>query len=380
MPHEIDYTHLRMIWRRWKKKADIRVLGSPVTPFGPAWLDRIISRMFLLRGDFIPDARLVDYFVSVMSTDQSPSLDGKPGNGDQLKKDLAQMGVFDEDMPLYQLVRLREFSKMGYTGFEYRYYSMFENILSDLGGAADLQNLLTALSFQYILSGKVNPHMIPDTPDVESERRQVFFCSALSIPTFYVKTRTRNVFLLSILSKISKTRQSRRYPGYTRVRVKDYQKALIETIKADGRDLIRAMNLEEALSGLETRLFSSSASACGRLVSGIMEPSRKKDPMKLRGEVFNQKAEAYFINGLREKQTAEAFSVLKEEGEKMSCLADSGDGDLRAALDLILKGRDLSSFLESIKQPCLDDMTMGDIQTLISLIILYTGRQIRRCE
>lgn len=381
LPHEIDYTHLRMIWRRWKKKADIRVLGNPVTPFGPAWLDRIISRVFLLRGDFIPDARLVDYFVSVMSTDQSPSLDGRPGNGDQLKKDLAQMGVFDEQMPLYQLVRLREFSKMGYSGFEYRYYSIFENILSDMGGAADLQNLVTALSFQYILSGKVTPQMIPDTPDVESERRQVFFCSALNIPTFYVKTRTRNVFLLSILSRIPKTRQSRRYPGYTRVRVRDYQQALIETIKADGRDLIRVMGLEDTLSGLEARLFSSSASACGRLVGGIMETSRKKDPMKLRGEVFNQKAEAYFIDGLRKKQTAEAFSVLQEECEKMDRGAGSGDPALRAALDLILKGRDLSAFLESIKHPCLNDtLDLEDIRKLIFLMILYTDRQVRHPE
>ncbi len=158
LPHEIDYTHLRMIWRRWKRKADIRILGNSITPFGPAWLDRLISRVFLLRGDFIPDARLIDYFVSVMSTDQSPSLNGTPGNGDQLKKDLAQMGVFDEQMPLYQLVRLREFSKMGFCGFEHRYYSIFDDILSDMGAAVDFQNLLTALSFQYILSGKVNPY------------------------------------------------------------------------------------------------------------------------------------------------------------------------------------------------------------------------------
>jgi hypothetical protein len=298
-----------------------------------------------------------------------------------LKKDLAQMGVFDEQMPLYQLVRLREFSKMGYSGFEYRYYSIFENILADMGEAADLQNLVTALSFQYILSGKVNPHMIPDTPDVESERRQVFFCSALNIPTFYVKTRTRNVFLLSILSRIPKTRQSRRYPGYTRVRVRDYQQALIETIKTDGRDLIRVMGLEDTLSGLEARLFSSAASACGRLVGGIMETSRKKDPMKLRGEVFNQKAEAYFIDGLRKKQTAEAFSVLQEECEKMDRGFGLEDPALRAALDLILKGRDLSAFLESVKHPCLNDtLALEDIRKLIFLMILYTDRQARHPE
>ncbi|MBI5249343.1 MAG: hypothetical protein HY912_07595, partial [Desulfomonile tiedjei] len=27
LPHELDYTHLRMIWRRWKKKANLKVFG-----------------------------------------------------------------------------------------------------------------------------------------------------------------------------------------------------------------------------------------------------------------------------------------------------------------------------------------------------------------
>jgi len=380
LPHEIDYTHLRMIWRRWKRKADIRILGNSITPFGPAWLDRLISRVFLLRGDFIPDARLIDYFVSVMSTDQSPSLNGTPGNGDQLKKDLAQMGVFDEQMPLYQLVRLREFSKMGFCGFEHRYYSIFDDILSDMGAAVDFQNLLTALSFQYILSGKVNPYMIPDTPDVESERRQVFFCSAVNIPTFYIKTRTRNVFLLNIVSKISKTRMSRRYPGYTRVRVKDYKKALIETIKTDGRDLIRSMNLDHILSDLEDRLFSSS-STCTKLVNGILNTGRHQNPMKFTGEQFNEKAEAYFINGLRKKQMADGFTVLAKELETLGFQDGSGAPAVNTAVRSILGNQDLDLFVASVKQSFLDDtLPLEDIRKLIFLIILYTGKEARPCD
>ena len=50
LPHELDYTHLRMIWRRWKQKAAIKFLGHPVTPFGPEWLDRAISRCLQLKG------------------------------------------------------------------------------------------------------------------------------------------------------------------------------------------------------------------------------------------------------------------------------------------------------------------------------------------
>lgn len=57
LPHEPDYTHLRMIWRRWKKKAALKVFGHPVTPFGPRWLDSIFSKVFMLKGDYVPDSR-----------------------------------------------------------------------------------------------------------------------------------------------------------------------------------------------------------------------------------------------------------------------------------------------------------------------------------
>jgi hypothetical protein len=209
LPHELDDTHLRMLWRRWKKKAANRILGRPVTPFGPVWLDRLIRRVFGLKGDFVPDFRLVDYLVSLLSTDQSSGLDGSPGNSARLGQDLAQMGVFDTRMPLYQLIRLREFARMGYTGFEHRYYSIFEHVLTDMGNAADMQTLITALAYQYVLNGEVTHAMIPDTPDVESERRQLFFCAALNLPFCYVKTDTWNRFLKWICGPGSGNRFSR---------------------------------------------------------------------------------------------------------------------------------------------------------------------------
>lgn len=103
LPHEIDYTHLRMIWRRWKQKAQLKIFGQPLTPFGPKWLDTAISRLFCLRGDFVQDFRLIDYFVSLMSTDESPALDGTIGNDLRLRQDLADLGVFNPKMTMYLL-------------------------------------------------------------------------------------------------------------------------------------------------------------------------------------------------------------------------------------------------------------------------------------
>ena len=52
-----------MIWRRWKKKARMKICGHPVTPSGPEWLDRRVSRILRLRGDFVRDFRLIDYLA-----------------------------------------------------------------------------------------------------------------------------------------------------------------------------------------------------------------------------------------------------------------------------------------------------------------------------
>ena len=77
LPHELDDTHLRMLWRRWKKKADLRFCGHSFTPVGPLWLDRFTSTLLRLRGDYLPDIRLIDYLVALQSLDHSPALNGQ---------------------------------------------------------------------------------------------------------------------------------------------------------------------------------------------------------------------------------------------------------------------------------------------------------------
>ncbi len=95
LPHELDYTHLRMFWRRWKKKGKPQNIGkTQLTPFGPQWLDRLLSFALRLRGDYIPDFRLIDYMVSILSTQRSPALNGEMRSGDELKKDLEDLGIF----------------------------------------------------------------------------------------------------------------------------------------------------------------------------------------------------------------------------------------------------------------------------------------------
>ncbi|HVN71195.1 MAG TPA: hypothetical protein VMU10_04155 [Desulfomonilia bacterium] len=367
LPHQLDYTHLRMLWRRWKKKAHIDFLGKPLTPFGPQWIDRMLSSVLGLRGDFVLDHRLIDYFVSLLSTDESPALDGTPGNSQRLKKDLAYLGIFHEDMSVYLLYKLREYANMGFSGFEGRHYSLFESILDDMGGAASLQTLLTALAYKYILSGEITHAHIPDDPSLESERRQVFFGAAIGIPTFFIKKDTKNLFLRKIIARTEHTRQSRRYSGYVRVHNNEYRKALLEIIKVDASDLIESMGLEDVLEDLENRLIHPGmCSAASRITNGILAGKRKLSPMDVDADEFNKAAETFYRSTLRRRHMIEGLAVLREECRAL----DKGD-DVRQCLKVMLDSHTPEDFISSVSDGLMNEgLGEEELRSLIKLILL----------
>ncbi|HAP38626.1 MAG TPA: hypothetical protein DCQ94_02595 [Nitrospira sp.] len=314
LPHELDFTHLRMLWRRWKKKAKLSVFGRAITPVGPMWLDRALSALFHLRGDYVPDFRLIDYLVSLLSTDQSPALDGLLGNDFRLRRDLGQLGVFDERMSLYLCYKLRAQSVMGFSGFEGRHYSLFSNHLEDFADAASLQALVTALAFRYVATGQVTHEDIPDDPFTESERRQCMFASAIGVATVNVREAGPNRFLARIVGRTQKTRSSRRYAGHLRVRIEDYRLALLSTIEDDAPELIEAFQLRDHLMRLRQRLLEPDrCGTAGKLTRGIVEVAGVDRPMRLSGEEFAQAAESYYRGPLRAQYVREALTCVEED-------------------------------------------------------------------
>jgi len=314
LPHELEATHLRMLWRRWKKKARLSVFGQPMTPVGPLWLDRATALLFGLKGDFVPDFRLIDYLVALHSTDQSPALDGTMDNQQRLKRDLAQLGVFDESMSLYLLYKQRAQSVMGFSGFEGRHYSLFESLTHDFAEAASLQALLTALAFKYVAEGTITHEDIPDDPTTESERRQFLFAAAMGVQTCSVRQDTANRFLMKILAKTTKSRPSRRYTGYLRVKLRDYCQALLTTMEEDAADLIEALDLRDTMSLLRLRLTDPvQYAASGKLTTGILKEVGTGSPMNLSGDEFNLAAEDYYRETLRKRHLNEALTSLLED-------------------------------------------------------------------
>jgi hypothetical protein len=372
LPHELDYTHLRMLWRRWKKKAKIKLFGRPVTPFGPEWLDRLMIRAFGLKGDFVPDFRLVDYLVSLMSTERSPALDGRPGNSDRLKKDLADLGIFSPKMSLYLLYKLREHNVMGFSGFEGRHYSLFESFREDLGRAVDLQNLITALAMKYIVDGMIGHEHIPDDPFIESERRQMIFGTAVGIPTFFVRADGPNRFLQHIVSRTARVRPSRRYPGYLRVYNHEYRRALLTIIREDGAGLIEMMGLQDTLADLERRIEEPDvASASGKLTRGILAEAGAGSPFALDSGEFNAAAERYYGETLRERHIEEACYFLETEVSRSDKQLHSMP-QVAGALRKILRDQDAAEFVKTAKRDVATDRpSLETLRKLMFVMLIH---------
>ena len=291
-----------------------QVLRPSPDPFGPIWFDRLLAFAFGLRGDFVPDFRLIDYPVALMSTDRSPALDGTLGNTDRLKSDLTDLGIFDARMSMYLPFRLRTAAVMGFSGFEGRQYSVFERFEDDMGPAADLQNLVVALAYKYVALGQVSHQHIPDDPCLESERRQIFFGAAIGLPTFYVRRDSPNAFLRRIVEGTRGVRHSHRYQGYLRVRNRDCQKSLVAILKEDATDLIEAMRLRGVIRDLENRLdHPAECSAAGRLTRGILDVAGERAPLDADAHTFNRAAETYYRGTLRQQHLRQAFEILTGE-------------------------------------------------------------------
>jgi hypothetical protein len=372
LPHELDFTHLRMLWRRWKKKAHLKVLGRSFTPFGPEWLDRLLARSFRLKGDHVADFRLIDYLVALMATDESPALDGRPGNDIRLKQDLSDMGIFDPCMPLYMLYRARLYDAMGFTGYEGRHYSLFENLPNDMGHAANLQMLITALAYKYIFTGRISHADIPDHPFIESERRQIFFGAAVGIPTFYVRTETPNRLLARMVQSTPHTRHSRRYSGYTRVRAKDYKKMLISLLRKDAPDLIEMCGFGSTLEDLTARIEHSDDHAVSRrLTRRICDSAGAKSSMDMKGDDFNSAAEEFYRTQLRKEHISQALDEWCDQLRQLDGPMSWRSGKFNQALYSLLGGEDAVSSIEKARPDILaGDLAQGSVKQMIFLLLL----------
>ena len=305
LPNELSAPFLRLTWQSWRRKAGL---------------------LAALKGDFVPDARLLDYFAALPSLPGHAALDGRPGNGERLKAALAAHGLYSRDMTVYTPYRLRERARMGFSGFEGRHHSLFPSFADDLAPAASLQALVTALAYRYVASGAFTHADIPDDPDTESERRQLLFAAAAGLPVAYVRRATRNRFLLQVLARTRRTRPSKRHPQYFKVWLDDYRQALAELLAADGTPLLDA-EATAMLADLRARLAQPlERSSAGVLTRAVLAELGAKNPLDVDATTFNAAAEHYYRDGLRHRQLAEGIEAFTQLLGDTARRARSGAG------------------------------------------------------
>lgn len=369
LPHELDFTHLRLMWREWKEKARLRVMGNPVTPYGPQWLDGMVSRLFRLRGDLVPDYRLINYPVAWLSTEHASALDGIPGNMGRLASELEQQGIVDAHMSFYMPMRLRQFGAIGFSGFEARYYSLFPSYKGDMVWATDLQQLLLVMAYQFALKEAVRAEDIPDDPTSESERRHAFFFAAAGLPAFYVHKNSRNQLLRRILRHCKNTRSSWRHPDYVRVPLTDYRSALLSFLEDSAQEAIEALHARSVLRDLRIRLADLAQQASTRLVQGALSESGSKHPMDINSVEFNRSAEKYYRESLRRAQLAEAFQYLRED---LVIFDQQGSLDSRGLIRGGVRVQDPLRFLDGVRERLvLDELSIDEIASVLSLLLIF---------
>jgi len=377
LPHELDFTHLRLLWREWKEKAKLSVCGHALTPYGPRRLDNMVSTLFNLRGDCVPDARLLTYPVAWLATEHSSALDGAPGNIEQLSSELDELGIVDKRMSFYMPLRLREHAHQGYSGFEARYYSLFPSYNRDMAPAVDLQQFLLALAYRVALQGDVEHEDIPDDPTAESERRQAFFFSAAGVPAFYVHRDSRNQFLRNILLHCKKTRPSRRHAGYIRIAIQDYRRALLDYVQQTATDLAEAMNMQPVLDDIAARCDDEELGASRRLLTGILADSGKS-AMRTEAREFNRMAEEFYRGPLRRQYLREALLHVREDVDD---LERSAGHEVKAYLRHGVRIQDLDRFLNGVEERALSDaLSLHEISALLNLLILLLWQDRRTSQ
>lgn len=332
LPLALTSSQLRQTWSAWKRKAGL---------------------MGALRGDVVPDARLLDYFTALPSTETCHAHDGTLGSQEALQDALERTGMYRRDMAFYDLYRLRSFARMGYSGFEGRFHSVFPGFARDMAPAVDLQRLITACAWWAISRELISHSTLPDDPRAQGERRQLMFHSAIGIATVPVLRASRSAFLLSLVGETRGVRVSMRQPAQFSVPLVAYRQTLCDWLERECAPVVAALGAAELLKdararaagedAASTRLLAAASAAAGR------EPGRLSAAM-----------ERHLRTGLRAEQTREGLSVLEAELERR--LADPDSRGFRA----LPRGATVTSFIAR-SEHALDD-SRADVEGLANLI------------
>jgi hypothetical protein len=217
---------------------------------------------------------------------------------------------------------------------------------------------------------------IPDDPTTESERRQLTFSAAIGLQTCNIRREMPNRIMARLLSNTGRTRDSRRYPGYLRVRLDDYRTAALTMIEQDAPDLIEAFGLRGTLTKLRQRLADpDSSAASGRLTAAILGQAGARSPLQISGQEFNQAAETYYRDTLRMRHMEEALDRLQEDLLAIDRSHDDADRVFMEQVTAVIGRQDAGSFVQAIRPSLLcEELPVSTLRQCIHLLLLVLQR------
>ena len=263
---------------------------------------------FGLRGDLVPDYRLLNYPVAWLATEQASALDGTPGNVTRLVSELDELGIVDRRLSFYMPLRLREFGQMGFSGFEGAILQPVSNVSAGHGPGREPAAAAADGRLPFGAERDMTAEDIPDDPTSESERRTPFFFAAAGLPAFYVHKKSRNELLKQILPHCKSTRSSWRHPDYLRVPIREYREALVTWLEQNaprndrpgrGRSDHHGVAVPARRKGI-----TGTPADPGRRVRGVGRPRSDAGWMP---REFNRMAEQHYRETLRSANLREAF-------------------------------------------------------------------------
>ena len=150
---------------------------------------------------------------------------------------------------------------------------------------------------------------------------------------------SRNLLLRRILQRTRKVRASSRYPGYLRVPLVEYQRALVELLREDAADLVESLGVADTLADFARRLEEPELhGAAGRLTAGILDRLGARDPLRVPAREFNLAAEGYYRDDLRRTQLRDALGELAADLARLERSAPQALRQSLAELSRPLRG------------------------------------------
>ncbi len=216
-------------------------------------MDRAVARLFRLKGDFIPDFRLLDYMTTLMSHPTLPGPERGTRQRPRLKRELASMGVFHESCrPIsLQAARLRDH---GLSGFEGRFYSLFDSLDGGHEARSDPAAAPERPGLQVILSAASRAPRYGHARGRERAAADIFR-TAISLPTVLRAPRLGQRLSLDLVSGADRVAAKPPLSGHVRPTCQEYRLALLDFIEREGADLVRNVRSGGAAGRLRARIL-----------------------------------------------------------------------------------------------------------------------------